>query len=424
MYTTPNSVSLQPEEILRYSRHFALPQVGLLGQEKLKAARILCVGAGGLGAPLLLYLAAAGIGTLGVIDDDQVELSNLQRQILYSTADLNQKKVTVVKNKLKQLNPNINIITYDKRLTKENALQIIDNYDVIADGTDNFATRYLVNDACFHLKKPNVYASIFQFEGQCSVFDAEKGPCYRCLYDAPPPAGLIPNCAEGGVLGVLPGILGSIQATEVIKLILGKGQPLIGRLLIVDALDMRFQEVVLAINPNCRLCSHHQSFASLPLYEESACEHKIFSKLAGVGQQQDVLPQGTDILISVDEEASTDGTPLMPTTVEFPKESIEEVSVQELYALRQEHADFTLLDVREVYEYAICNLGGYLIPLSQLPNRLNELDKHKLCIVHCKAGPRSLQAALLLKQAGFNVKQLTGGILAWAQEVDNSLLIY
>jgi adenylyltransferase/sulfurtransferase len=374
---------LDTDELLRYSRHFSLPNVGMEGQKRLAQAKVLCVGAGGLGSPLLLYLTAAGVGTLGIVDDDVVELSNLQRQILYNTEDLQQSKTQCAETKLKQLNPHVNIIRHNERLTKDNALNIIRQYDIIADGTDNFATRYLVNDACFHAKKPNVYASIFQFEGQCSVFTTENGPCYRCLYDAPPPAGLIPNCAEGGVFGVLPGLLGTLQATEVIKLILRIGEPLIGRLLTVDALAMRFREFQLQINPDCRLCVHHQAFESLPNHDLAACD----------------IP-----LVEPD--------------------NLHSMTVHELAKLEAHNADFQLLDVREPFEYQICNLQAKLIPLGELPFRLNELDKSKLVVVHCKAGPRSERAAILLREAGFNVKFLEGGILAWINEIDPSLKVY
>lgn len=371
------------DELLRYSRHFSLPNVGTEGQKRLAKAKVLCVGAGGLGSPLLLYLTAAGVGTLGIVDDDVVELSNLQRQILYNTDDLQQNKTQCAEIKLKQLNPHVNIIRHNERLTKDNALNIIRQYDIIADGTDNFATRYVVNDACFHAKKPNVYASIFQFEGQCSVFTAKNGPCYRCLYDAPPPAGLIPNCAEGGVFGVLPGLLGTLQATEVIKLILGIGEPLIGRLLTVDALTMRFREFQLQINPDCRLCAHHEAFETLPNHDLAACDIPFIEP-----------------------------------------ENLHSMTVQELAKLQKNHVDFQLLDVREPFEYQISNIQGKLIPLGELPFRLNELDKSKLVVVHCKAGPRSERAAILLRESGFNVKFLEGGILAWINEIDPSLKVY
>lgn len=374
---------LNTEELVRYSRHFSLSEVGVAGQEKLKSARVLCIGAGGLGSPLLLYLAAAGIGTIGIIDDDFVDLSNLQRQVLYSTQDVKKKKVDIAKAKLAELNPHINIITYPERLHKKNALGIIQNYDVIADGTDNFPTRYLVNDACFHTQKPHVYASIFQFEGQCSIFNANRNaPCYRCLYDSPPPAGLIPNCAEGGVLGVLPGIIGTIQAIEVIKLILNIGNPLIGRLLTVDALSMRFQEFEVKQHPDCRLCAHHQAFETLSDYSLISCATAI--------------------------------------------DNIDEISVNALHQLlRYKKEELILLDVREPHEYAICNLGGMLIPLRELNNKLFELDKKQSYVIHCKSGERSRKAVKLLQEAGFtSVKNLSGGISAWAREIDKNMPVY
>ncbi len=372
------------EELARYSRHFSLPEVGLAGQQRLQSARVLCVGAGGLGSPLLLYLAAAGIGTIGIVDDDVVDITNLQRQVLYTTADINEKKTKAAQARLQALNPYVELVLHDTRLDHDNALELIAAYDVVADGTDNFATRYLVNDACFHLQKPNVHASIFQFEGQCSVFTAPNGPCYRCLYDAPPPPGLIPNCAEGGVFGVLPGLLGTIQATEVIKLLLGIGSPLIGKLLTVDALSMRFRQLDLTQNPHCRLCAEHQDFASLPHHNLGSCT--------------------------------------MTTT---ENEVIPHITVQELAKLLQQQAKFTLLDVRDPYEYEICNIQGKLLPLAELPERLDELDKNLPMIVHCKAGPRSQRAAALLQDAGFlSVCYLTGGILAWAREIDPSLQTY
>jgi len=377
-------LNFTPEELLRYSRHFNLSQVGVTGQAKLKAAKVLCIGAGGLGSPLLLYLAAAGVGTIGIIDGDVVEASNLQRQILFTSQDIQRKKVVAAAEHLRQLNPHIQLVLFDELLTHDNALDIINQFDLVADGTDNFATRYLVNDACFHLKKPNVYASIFQFEGQCSIFNAQDGPCYRCLYDAPPPAGLIPNCAEGGVLGVLPGLLGTIQATEVIKYIIGAGDPLIGRLLLVNALTMQFQVLPVLRNPNCRLCTHQQAFDTLLPHHIQTCFKE--------------------------------------------NQTMDEITVKELQQLMDQKTDFQLIDVREPHEYAICNLGGKLIPLAQLPLRLDELDeldKNQLIILHCKAGGRSMQALQLLKSAGFsNVKHVLGGVLAWAKEIDQEMTVY
>lgn len=376
---------MDKDELLRYSRHFSLPHVGVEGQQRLRDAKVLCIGAGGLGSPLLLYLAAAGVGTIGIVDNDVVDVTNLQRQVLYTTDNIGQKKVFSAKTKLQALNPHINVITHDEHLIADNALQIIRQYDIVADGTDNFATRYLVNDACYHLKKPNVYASIFQFEGQCSIFSAPNGPCYRCLYDSPPPAGLIPNCAEGGVFGVLPGLLGTLQATEVLKLILGIGDPLIGRLLTIDTLTMRFREFALQRNPDCRLCTHQQPFATLPDHDIGVCQMNTAPATATVAA----------------------------------------ISVQELAELQKNHAKFILLDVREPYEYDICNLQGKLIPIGELPQRLNELDKDSMIIAHCKGGGRSTRACLLLQEAGFSdVRNLTGGVVAWAKEIDPSMPTY
>ena len=372
-------MTLTQQELLRYSRHFSLNEFDVKSQERLKISRVLCVGAGGLGSPLLLYLAAAGIGTLGIIDNDVVDLSNLQRQILYGSNDINIKKTVVAQQKLADINPHTNIITHDTSLEKDNAFDIISKYDIIADCTDNFPARYLINDIAFQLNKPDVFASIFQFEGQCSVFCSPTGPCYRCLYEAPPPPGLIPNCAEGGVLGVLPGLLGVIQATEVIKLILNIGKPLIGSLLTVNALTMEFRHFNININPDCILCGKHQDFASLPRYQ-TKCSANVTH--------------------------------------------IEQISAADLQKLLAENAVF-LLDVREPYEYEICNLGGYLIPIKELPNRLNEIPKNKTIVVHCKAGARGEQAVKLLKQvSNHKVMNLTGGILAWIKNIDSSLTYY
>lgn len=371
-------------EQIRYSRHFALPNVGQKGQQRLKEAKVLCIGAGGLGSAALLYLCAAGVGTIGIVDNDVVELSNLQRQVLYTTKDLTAKKADTAKTKLTAVNPEIKLIPHTLRLTTDNALELIDRYDIVVDGSDNFATRYAVNDACFHLRKPNVYASISQFIGQCSVFTTENGPCYRCLYDTPPLPHLIPDCSQGGVFGVLPGLLGTIQATEVLKLILNIGQPLIGRLLIVNALSLQFKEIALPVDPECRLCLLHQDFSSLSNQPLSNCN-------------------------------MNKNTP----------NNLESLTVQEFYALQQRSQDFLLVDVREPEEYAICNLGGLLIPLNQLHQRIEELDSNKLIIVHCKHDGRSQYAVDLLRQANFKqVKYLAGGILAWAREIDRNMPTY
>lgn len=369
-------------ELIRYSRHFSLPEVGVTGQKKLKAARVLCIGAGGLGSPLLIYLAASGIGTIGIVDADLVDLSNLQRQLLYTTNDLKKPKAATAKDKLLQINPELIVKNYNIYLKKDNAFDLIKDYDIVVDGTDNFATRYLVNDVCFYLKKPNVYASIFQFEGQCSVFNFQEGPCYRCLYPEPPPQGLIPNCAEGGILGVIAGIMGSIQANEVIKLILNIGESLAGRLLTVDALSMRFKEYQIHKHFDCCLCIKNKDFDSFHDYDLSSCE----------------LP---------------------------PNLHKNEISVSKLQELKNQNEDFILLDVREQYEYDICNLGGQLIPLTILEKQLGALDRNKNYIVYCKTGIRSKQAVNFMVLHGFtSVKNLAGGIKAWAQEIDPTILMY
>ena len=383
MSTVPESThptTLSNDEILRYSRHLIMPEVGMTGQEKLKAARVLCIGAGGLGSPLALYLAAAGIGTLGLVDFDVVDYTNLQRQIIHTTQDVNRPKIVSAQEKIKAINPFVNLRPFETKLTSANALDIFREFDIVADGTDNFATRYLVNDACVLTGKPNVYASIFRFEGQASVFGAKDGPCYRCLYAVPPPAGLVPSCAEGGVLGVLPGLLGVIQATEVIKLILGIGEPLIGRLLLVDGLDMSFRELRLRKNPDCPMCSTHPTMHELIDYNE----------FCGIrGDEEEIM-------------------------VKVP-----EIQPEELKGLLDGGEDIFILDVREPHEYQICNLGGYLIPLGDLPKRVNELDTSREIVAHCRSGVRSAKAVNFLRQAGFRkVKNLTGGILAWSSKVD------
>lgn len=380
-------VRLSREEIRRYGRHLILPEVGLEGQMKLKNAKVLLVGAGGLGSPLALYLAAAGIGKIGIVDFDLVEESNLQRQILHSTPYLGRPKLHSAKDRILSINPNVAVEPFNTRLTSENALEIIRDYDVVVDGTDNFPTRYLVNDACVLLRKPNVYGSIFRFEGQVSVFSAAQGPCYRCLYADPPPPGLVPSCAEGGVLGVLPGIIGTIQATETIKLILGIGEPLIGRLLLFDALAMRTREVKLHKNPECKICGDHPAITELVDYE------------AFCG----IIPSSAD---TEKQKAFT------ITTSEFKK--------------KLDHGDpMFILDVREPQEYAIANLRGHLIPLNDLPGRVHELDSSQDIVVHCHTGVRSAQAVEFLRQLGFQkVKNLVGGIDEWAERVDPEMPRY
>jgi molybdopterin/thiamine biosynthesis adenylyltransferase/rhodanese-related sulfurtransferase/molybdopterin converting factor small subunit len=384
-----DAATLSNEEIRRYSRHLIMPEVGLEGQKKLKAARVLAIGAGGLGSPLSVYLAAAGIGTIGLVDDDVVDDSNLQRQILYGVSSVGRPKLQAATERLRDMNPNVRVIPHETRLTSENALEIFRDYDIVADGTDNFPTRYLVNDACVLTGKPNVYASIFRFEGQASVFWAEKGPCYRCLYTEPPPPGLVPSCAEGGVLGILPGLLGVIQATETVKLVLGSGDPLIGRLLLVDALSMRFRELKLRKNPDCVVCGPNPSITKLIDYEQ----------FCGIPQEEARMAQ---------------------------QGRIPEVTVQELNAMRRRGADFVLVDVREPHEIAICSFPESVkIPLGTLPQNLNKLSTADEIVVHCKMGGRSAKAVQFLQEAGFRkVKNLAGGIDRWAQEIEPSMPRY
>jgi adenylyltransferase/sulfurtransferase len=378
--------TLSNDEILRYSRHLIMPEVAMEGQLKLKAARVLCIGAGGLGSPLALYLAAAGVGTLGLVDFDVVDYTNLQRQVLHHTSDVGRPKLDSAIDKLNAINPFVQTERFETMLNSSNALEIFRGFDIIADGTDNFATRYLVNDACVLSGKPNVYASIFRFEGQASVFATEDGPCYRCLYPEPPPPGLVPSCAEGGVLGVLPGLLGVIQATEVIKLILGAGDSLIGRLLLVDALAMRFRELRVRKNPDCPVCGTNPTVKELIDYNQ-------FCGIRG-------------------EDA--------PSTAKVP-----EIQVAELKRRLDAGEDIFILDVREPHEYQICNVGGHLIPLGDLPKRIHELDSSREIVVHCKSGARSAKAVDFLRQSGFKrASNLTGGILAWADKIDPSIPKY
>jgi molybdopterin/thiamine biosynthesis adenylyltransferase/rhodanese-related sulfurtransferase len=380
---------LTTDDLSRYSRHLILPEVGMEGQRKLKAARVLCVGTGGLGSPLAFYLAAAGIGTLGLVDFDVVDASNLQRQIIHSTKDIGRKKLDSAAEKLTALNPALNVVKHETMLSSANALEIIKDYDIVADGTDNFPTRYLVNDASVLLRKPNAYASIFRFEGQASVFGMEEGPCYRCLYPEPPPPGLVPSCAEGGVLGILPGLLGVIQATEVIKLILGKGNPLIGRLLLVDALGMKFRELKLRKNPECPVCGENPTVKELIDYQQFC----------------GIMPE------SKEEKAVKNGIP--------------QLSVKELKRRRDAGENVYLLDVREPYEYQIAQIGGTLIPQNDVPQRLNEIPRDREIIVQCRSGARSQKIAEFLKQSGYSqVVNLAGGILAWSDEIDPKVQKY
>jgi adenylyltransferase/sulfurtransferase len=378
----PAAAELSKDERLRYSRHLTLPEVGTEGQLKLRAAKVLLVGTGGLGAPLGLYLAAAGVGRIGLVDFDVVDFTNLQRQVIHGTSDVGRKKLDSAADRMHEINPFVRIDKHEVALSSENALDILKDYDIVVDGTDNFPTRYLVNDACVLLGKPNVYGSIFRFEGQATVFAYEGGPCYRCLYPEPPPPGLVPSCAEGGVLGILPGTIGLIQATETVKLILGIGQPLVGRLLLYDALAMRFRELKLRKNPECPVCGDHPTVTKLIDYQ-----------------------QFCGILQHVTTEGDID-----PTEVKA----------------RIDRGDkFQLIDVREPHEYQICNIpSAKLIPLGQLPQRLDELDRDIEIVAHCKSGMRSARAVDLLKKAGFRARNMQGGILAWSDKVDPTVPKY
>jgi len=379
------AATLNNDEILRYSRHLIMPEVGMEGQLKLKQAKVLCVGAGGLGSPLALYLVAAGVGTLGIVDFDVVDFTNLQRQIIHTTENVGRKKLDSAAETLHAINNNVEIRKFETRLTSANAMELFRDFDVIVDGTDNFPTRYLVNDACVLSGKPNVYGSIFRFEGQASVFATERGPCYRCLYPEPPPPGLVPSCAEGGVLGILPGLVGVIQATETIKLILGSGEPLVGRLLLIDALAMRFRELKLRKNPDCPVCGQHPTVKELIDYNQ-------FCGIRG------------------EESAAATMADMTP---------------EELKRRLDAGEDLFVLDVREPHEYQICNLGGYLIPLNDLPKRISELDSSREIVVHCKMGGRSAKAVEFLNKSGFHkVHNLAGGINAWAERVDPKLPKY
>src|SRR5438445_7862810 len=375
---------LSKDEILRYSRHLIMPEVGMDGQLKLKNSKVLLIGTGGLGAPLGLYLAAAGVGKLGLVDFDVVDSTNLQRQVTFGAQDVGTPKTLAAKNRLSSLNSDIEIQTYETKLESSNALELFKDYDFIVDGTDNFPTRYLVNDACILLGKQNVYGSIFRFEGQATVFGAPDGPCYRCLYPEPPPPGLVPSCAEGGVLGVLPGIIGSIQAMETIKLILGAGQPLIGRLVLFDALKLQFRELKLEKDPECPVCGAHPTVTELIDYQA----------FCGIGA-----------------EPSYDGA---------------EITAHELRDEWQRNPALVVVDVREPHEYEIAHIdGAVLMPLGELPDRLGELDGHHEIVTHCHHGARSLKALEILKAAGFSkVRSLRGGIDAWAVNVDPALPRY
>jgi len=382
-------MELNNDEIRRYSRHLILPEVGLAGQKKIKAASVLCIGAGGLGSPIALYLAAAGIGKLGLVDFDTVDYSNLQRQILHTDADVGRPKTESARETIRGINPNVEVVLHNTRICSENALDLIRPYDIVVDGTDNFPTRYLTNDACVLLKKPNVYGSIFRFEGQASVFAPHLGgPCYRCLYPEPPPPGMVPSCAEGGVLGVLPGIIGCLQATEILKLAIGRGSSLVGRLLLFNALDLKFRELKLRRDPQCPVCGEHPTIKELIDYEQ----------FCGI----------------VPEPASPQANP-------------DEVTVQDMKkALDDPKLGIKIVDVREPDEYEIAHVNGVpLLPLSDLPNRFSELDPNQPYYLHCKAGMRSLKALSFLKQQGFkHVKSVKGGISAWSDEIDSSVPKY
>jgi len=383
--------ALTKDEILRYSRHLIIPEVGIEGQQKLKAAKVLLVGAGGLGAPLGLYLTAAGIGRIGIVDFDVVDFTNLQRQVIHATADVGRKKLDSAAEKMKGINPALDVVKHETALTSENALDILKDYDLVVDGTDNFPTRYLVNDACVLLRKPNVYGSIFRFEGQATIFAYEGGPCYRCLYPEPPPPGLVPSCAEGGVLGILPGTIGLIQATEAVKLILGIGEPLVGRLLLYDALAMRFRELKLRKNPECPVCGTHPTITKLIDYHQ----------FCGVPQPS---------AAPVQEAKLNEG----------------EIDVIELKEKMDRGDNFVLIDVREPHEYRICSIpGAQLIPLGEFPKHVGEFDPEADIVIHCRSGMRSAKACGILRQNGFkHVRNVVGGILAWSDKVDPSVPKY
>ena len=380
--------TLTRDQILRYSRHLIIPEIGVEGQEKLVQAKVLLVGAGGLGSPLGLYLAAAGIGRIGIVDFDTVDVTNLQRQIIHRTEDVGRLKVESAKERINQINPDVQVTTYNTRLTRENILDILKDYDLVIDGTDNFQTRYLVNDASVFQKKPNVYGSIFRFEGQATVFYPFKGPCYRCLFPEPPPPGMVPSCAEGGVLGVLPGIIGTIQATEGIKLITGQGEPLIGRLLLFNALKMQFRSVAIKRDPDCPVCGDHPTIKELIDYEQF-CGLTRGEEGQGETTSYDIEPEEAKALLARDKNA-------------------------------------VLLDVREPHEYDIVRIeGAKLIPLGELHLRVNELDTANTIVVHCHHGPRSQQAVKVLERFGFKkLKHLHGGIDAWATDVDPEMARY
>ncbi len=379
---------LSNEQINRYSRHLLLPEVGIEGQKRICSASVLCIGAGGLGAPLALYLAAAGIGRLGILDFDVVERSNLQRQIIHGEEWLGKPKTESARARLRSINPEVEVVLHDTRLTSKNAMEIVKDYAVVVDGTDNFPTRYLVNDVCVLLGIPNVYGSIFRFEGQASVFDATKGPCYRCLYPEPPPPGEVPSCAEGGVLGILPGIIGTIQATETLKILLGKGRTLIGRLLTFNAMDMRFRELRLQKSPDCPICGENPTIKGLVDYEE----------FCGISRGEETISQKAEI----------------------------EITVKEANELLKRKSAIQLIDVREPKEFEICHIeGATLIPLDELKGSLNRFDLTDEIITYCHHGVRSIKAARFLREMGFSkTKSMKGGVDAWTREIDKKLPRY
>ena len=381
------NVDLSKDEIFRYSRHLLIPEVGMPGQKALKAASVLIVGAGGLGSPAAMYLAAAGVGRIGIVDFDVVDLTNLQRQLLHTTQDIGRPKAESARETIRELNPQVDVQIFTSQITSGNALDILSGYDIILDGTDNFPTRYLINDACVLLGKPNIYGSVFRFDGQVSVFYPKGGgPCYRCLYPVPPPPGIVPSCAEGGVLGVLPGIIGSFQALEAIKLIIGRGEQLIGKLLLVDALNMKFHELTLKKNPECPACGDTPTIHTLIDYEDFCGMTREGGN--GTGAEDDI-------------------------------------TVEELKSRIDAGESIFLLDVREPQEHAICHLESILIPRNELPNRVSELDSSKEIIVYCKTGNRSAQAIKLLREMGFKkLRNLAGGIDAWAERIDRSMPRY
>ena len=382
-------MQLDNDEIRRYSRHLILPEVGLAGQKKICSTSVVCIGAGGLGSPIAMYLAAAGIGKIGVVDFDAVDYSNLQRQIIHGTPDVGRPKTESAQDTIHRINPKVEVVLHNARITSGNALEILGHYDIVVDGTDNFPTRYLTNDACVLLKKPNVYGSIFRFEGQASVFAPHlNGPCYRCLYPEPPPPGLVPSCAEGGVLGVLPGIIGTIQAAEILKLALGKGSSLIGRLLLLNALEMKFRELRLRRDPQCPLCGENPTITQLIDYE-------VFCGIPDAAAQ--------------------------------PASNPDEVSVQQMkQALDDPALGIQVIDVREPDEHQIARVPGVpLIPLSVLPQRFTELDPNQHIYIHCKSGARSLKALQFLREQGYkHLKSVRGGINAWSDEVDHNVPKY